>query len=417
MPQPVCPAKPQLTGLQRVLARYRRQTFEEFAEYVETFAREHMESGTLSVRHLQRLAAGCGPKGQPLGPLRLATARLLERILGLSIDELLAPPTQPLSAVDITAELCQEFHGPSRISSAAATCPHEQLTDFHSLEPQLQKIDTSTVQAGHARIDLARSFDWLDEHAGWLSDTSRRKVMSRLAELNARELLDAHARRVKVSRSQVAHALSDYYRDHAPGYGAYRVWCGDREIATSIVSRSGWLDLACPLTSDNDRLVLVSTDPGGNVARDDVSTRHAVDRLAEAAALDVRVANVPLYRLLEIDARPGAITGTVGLAPFVEYALTMDLLESELVDAVTAKIAIRRGTLPLRDRYLPDLTAVLDIFGRLCVGGVLALCAIARPRDPYRGAPDYALLVQERSGHVLNATRRLAVIPKGFHQR
>jgi hypothetical protein len=54
--------------------------------------------------------------------------------------------------------------------------------------------------------------------------------------------------------------------------------------------------------------------------------------------------------------------------------------------------------------------------GRLCAGGALALCAFARPADPYRGPADYALLVQERSGNVVNATRQLAVIPKGFHQ-
>jgi hypothetical protein len=70
----------------------RRQTFEEFAEFAEVFAREHKESGTLSVRHLQRLAAGQRSNGEPLGPVRPATARLLEHIFGLDIDELLARP-------------------------------------------------------------------------------------------------------------------------------------------------------------------------------------------------------------------------------------------------------------------------------------------------------------------------------------
>ncbi len=46
----------------------------------------------------------------------------------------------------------------------------------------------------------------------------------------------------------------------------------------------------------------------------------------------------------------------------------------------------------------------------------MALCAIARPASRLRGPADYVLLVQERSGSVLNAARRLAVIPKGFHQ-
>lgn len=82
----------------------RRQTIEEFAEYAEIFAREHREPGSIGVRHLQRLIAGCGSKGRPLGPLRPATARLLESIFGISVDELLAPPTQLACAVDGVAD-------------------------------------------------------------------------------------------------------------------------------------------------------------------------------------------------------------------------------------------------------------------------------------------------------------------------
>lgn len=79
--------------------RERRETFEEFAEYVERFAREHDEAGTLSVRHLQRLAAGRNPDGTPLGPLRPATSRLLERIFSMSVDDLLGPITTTPSAL------------------------------------------------------------------------------------------------------------------------------------------------------------------------------------------------------------------------------------------------------------------------------------------------------------------------------
>jgi 8-oxo-dGTP pyrophosphatase MutT (NUDIX family) len=84
--------------------RQRRQTFEEFSEYVEEFAREHGESGTLSVRHLQRLAAGSRPDGGPLGPLRPATARLLERIFDANIEELLAAPDEldPIKGLSIS---------------------------------------------------------------------------------------------------------------------------------------------------------------------------------------------------------------------------------------------------------------------------------------------------------------------------
>jgi tetratricopeptide (TPR) repeat protein len=89
----------------------RRQTFEEFAASAEAFAREHDEAGTLSVRHLQRLAAGRHSHGRPLGPVRPATARLLERIFAASIDDLLAQPTHPLAPATPAAPYALLHHG------------------------------------------------------------------------------------------------------------------------------------------------------------------------------------------------------------------------------------------------------------------------------------------------------------------
>ncbi|MGH3822022.1 MAG: hypothetical protein ACRDRA_04170 [Pseudonocardiaceae bacterium] len=68
--------------------RERCLTFEEFVQHAETYAREHGEPGTLSLRHLQRLVSGREPD-----TLRPATARLLERLFGEPIAVLLAPPT------------------------------------------------------------------------------------------------------------------------------------------------------------------------------------------------------------------------------------------------------------------------------------------------------------------------------------
>lgn len=264
-------------------------------------------------------------------------------------------------------------------------------------------------------VDIA--CDWLDQRAGWSPGTSRHKVVSRLGLLDDRALHERNSLRAKAGRSEVAHALSCYYRTRVvPGLGAYRARCDDRDVLTSVVTRLEWLDLACSLTSGHDRLALVSPASNDSIEIEDVAARHAIRRLAEAVAWDVRLANTPIYRLLDLDVRQGSIGGTVGVAPFVEYALTMDLLEDELLDAIAGSRASLPDAMPLRDRYLPDLDVVLDMPGRLCAGGALALCAIARPADPYRGEPDYVLLVQERSGHVLNASGRLAVIPKGFHK-
>ncbi|MBP2474734.1 hypothetical protein JOF53_003606 [Crossiella equi] len=350
----------------------RRLTFEEFAEYAEQFARDNNEPGTLGVRHLQRLAAGRKPSGEPLGPVRPATARLLERIFGASIDELLAEPAPR----------------PSAETSRAAGLSSRQST-----------------------ADLVLAFDWLDEYAGWSPGTSRQRVRAQLARMDHGELVDRSARRSKVGRSELVAALAEYYPDGAT-YGAR---CGDREVVTSVATRADWLDLACPLTPDNDRLMLAHRVAAPQATLDETEATAAVSRLAECAAQGVRITNSPLYRLMDVRVGP-RVAGDVGLAPFAEYALTMDLLEGELADSVAHGVAAGSGGLPLRDRYLGDMDAVLDVAGRLCAGGALALTAIARPHDPLRGPRDYALLVQERSGRVLNAAGRLAVIPKGVHE-
>jgi hypothetical protein len=125
---------------------------------------------------------------------------------------------------------------------------------------------------------------------------------------------------------------------------------------------------------------------------------------------------LPLYGLTSVGFSESGIVGSLNLTSFLKYALTTDLVEGELIDAVASRSLIGPGLLPLRDRYLPSVASILDIEGRSCVGGALALLAIARPADRYRGPADYLLLIQERTGHVLNATGRLAVVPKAFHQ-
>jgi uncharacterized membrane protein len=73
--------------------RERRITLEEFCEQLEVFARENNEVGTVSIRHVQRLAAGQFASYQ----LRPATARLLERYFESPIEELLVSPDTKVS--------------------------------------------------------------------------------------------------------------------------------------------------------------------------------------------------------------------------------------------------------------------------------------------------------------------------------
>lgn len=291
----------------------------------------------------------------------------------------------------------------------APPCHH---TDTSHQSPATAEAERRLNTDPH--IDAA--LDWIDRSAGWAPGASRGLVASRLARLNVRELHDRSARRRRVNQRDIATALAEYYPERMVSHGRYTAHYGrNKQAATSILTCPEWLDLDCSLLGVNDRLALADPVASGALSLDDQAADHAVQRLVETLAMGIRLSNMPLYRLLNVDVSKDHIAGRVGVVSFVEYALTMDLLEGELIDAISTGFAARRGALPLRNRYLPDAGSILDVSGHLCAGGVLALCAIARPASP-RGGADYLLIVQERSGHVLNAARKLAVIPKGFHQ-
>src|SRR5438067_1743627 len=128
--------RPYRTVLEQKI-RERKQTFEEFAAYVETFAHENGEPGTLSVRHLQRLVAGRRSDGRPLGAVHIVTARLLERILGLPIEELLAPPVGPPTQDQSELDLRQRLHASSQVDSRMVTMMQGQLNCIRHLDRQL----------------------------------------------------------------------------------------------------------------------------------------------------------------------------------------------------------------------------------------------------------------------------------------
>lgn len=115
----------------------RRQSFEEFSEDAETFAREHGESATLGTRHLQRLASGTRADGRPLGPVRPATRRLLEKMLGHPIEDLLGPAPERGSYGNDDGERRELA---ARLAAA-------------------RTIDPETIAAFRQRIDLARVVD------------------------------------------------------------------------------------------------------------------------------------------------------------------------------------------------------------------------------------------------------------------
>lgn len=152
--------------------RERRQTFEEFAADIETFAREHHEPGTLGVRHLKRLAAGRRPDGSPLGPLKPATARLLEHMLGVGIDELLAPSPTQVTPYESETEFRQRLHTARLVDDALVTLLQDQLDNVRHIDRQLG----ATVAHDEALTKAAQI-------ATLLSHNTSARIRQRLASL------------------------------------------------------------------------------------------------------------------------------------------------------------------------------------------------------------------------------------------
>jgi tetratricopeptide (TPR) repeat protein len=167
--------------------RDRRETLDEFVEYVEKFRREHNERGTLGRRHVERLVAGHRGDGRPLGPVRPATARLLEHIFGLSVAELLAPPGN--AASDSAIELRQRLSASRQVDAAVIRLLREQLDAIRRLDRQLGAIVAyDEVKTKTAQIDTLQSCS--------LSPDTRASLAALLAELSALagwEALDRHA--------------------------------------------------------------------------------------------------------------------------------------------------------------------------------------------------------------------------------
>lgn len=127
--------RPARTLLEQLI-RERRQTLEEFVEYAEAFAREHDEPGTLGVRHLQRLISGKRSDGRPLGPVKPTTARLLERIFNVSVDELLSVPAVECEK-DAVGEIWDRLRISRRVDHGIVDLLGEQLSAIRRLDRQL----------------------------------------------------------------------------------------------------------------------------------------------------------------------------------------------------------------------------------------------------------------------------------------
>ncbi|TVT53435.1 hypothetical protein FNH05_11830, partial [Amycolatopsis rhizosphaerae] len=152
----------------------RNETLLEFVEYGNRFAREIGESGTLSERNLKRLVSGRKADGEPIGRPRPATARLLERIFGIGIDELLSP-VEPASD-DAEQQLHQLLSASRRVDSSALALIHTQLDAMRQLDRRLGAVVVHEEVAAKAR-QVGRLLSYS------LAPGSRRQLAALLSEI------------------------------------------------------------------------------------------------------------------------------------------------------------------------------------------------------------------------------------------
>ncbi len=155
---------------------------------------------------------------------------------------------------------------------------------------------------------IGAALEWLDRHAGWSDGTTRRRVAETLAGLDQRTLRDRGNRRGKISRGDIAHALTRYYSPAGDDDTTYRVICAGHGIDTSLLTRPAWLDLALPYGSGRDSLTLVSATFSDSTRLDTVAADAAVVRLAETLAMELRLTNTRIYRMLR-SVKEGAAPG------------------------------------------------------------------------------------------------------------
>lgn len=275
----------------------------------------------------------------------------------------------------------------------AAARDDREMPPVH--ERELGTTDFIAWLADHADVDFRSLY-------GAVDDAVRRLEAEPLSVRYGRERSRAGA-----NRAALVGALVGLYGSES----FYRARIGPTEVVTSVATRPAWITDVVDLGGGATEFRYVQPAAGEPTPLDGSVVAAAVARLADAELNGTVMVNNPLYRLLDIDLGAGRLSATMTTVDFARHAMTTELMEGELVDAVTTGT----GRLPLRETFLPDLGSAFDPGGRFCVGGLAAVLAIARsPR--HGGDRDYVTLTQERSKSVLNTAGRLATIPKAFHQ-
>jgi transcriptional regulator with XRE-family HTH domain len=263
----------------------------------------------------------------------------------------------------------------------------------------LNQIDLSGLAVGTplaystCELKTVELVAWVADHSSMSFREAYGAIASRVEQLHAQlpatRHADAHRRR-HITRQQIAEALVTYYRDDfSGGAGArfYRACVGGAPLTRSVMAQQGWLRTAVQLGGDQEQFRLANLGVAELIdSLKGAALEAALLRLASVETSNTVFINNPLYRLLDVNITQRRLEATVAVADFADYALTMDLLESELVNALAMTTPQASSDadladafqLPLRDTYLPTMASALAFGGRLCMGGPVALLAAAR---------------------------------------
>lgn len=301
-----------------------------------------------------------------------------------------------------------------RVHQDASPEVRERFAHFAGFKASQQDQERPAPIASEFDLEILDAIDWLDDRAQLPEGTSEQAVINRLQEAGFQVVRGRGSRRGKIGRTQLAETIQRLYGEPSDDLTYYSITGDEERLTTSMLVRADWLCTGIPLNKSQDHFEIVES-PGPISALDPIMHNGAVQRIAEIIASGTRFFNADLYAVRDIDISPDALSGQLSLTDFREYALTTDLVTTELVDALADDPTPSLNALPLRQRYLPSIEAAQNLGTRGPGGGILSLFAAARPARHGRPA-DYLILVQERSRQVVNANGQLAVIPKAFHQ-
>jgi len=278
--------------------------------------------------------------------------------------------------------------------------------------------DTSPQRVATEAAPVVRSvsfIEWIAEHSRLSVREAHDRLIARIGEIRNLPESERHQRaytRGRLTRAQLVAALEHYYDASShEGYGLYKARVGAHTLLTSMLTKPGWLHARVPLGTPAEHFQFIppmaAPIPTPLLEGEPLDT--AIDRLAQAELSTTVLANNPIYQLLRITIEPGRLQAAVTLVDFATYALTMDLLEAELIDTLAdlpGPIAAtttrdRRLRLPLRDAHLPSVTHALDFERRICAGGPVG----GRPTEEPRGATA-ARLRPTRAGAVAPCVER-----------